>query len=48
MSFVTANRWSQVSYDRQTTADLRFIGASLVSSTSSAATAASARLTAAV
>ncbi|WP_155766672.1 hypothetical protein [Mycobacterium colombiense] len=48
MSFVTANRWSQVSRDRQTTADLRFIGASPVACTPSAATSASARLTATV
>ncbi|MGV0037885.1 hypothetical protein ACRU43_18790 [Mycobacterium colombiense] len=46
MSFVTANRWSQVSPDRQTTADLRFIDASPDICTFSAATAASARLTA--
>lgn len=45
MSFVTANRWSQVSPDRQTTADLRFIDASPGICTFSAATAASARLT---
>ncbi|CAM4080988.1 hypothetical protein MYSE111917_09600 [Mycobacterium senriense] len=48
MSFVTANRWSQVSYDRQTRADLRFIDASPVTCTSFVATAASPRLTATV
>lgn len=48
MSFVTANRWSQVSRDRQTTADLRFIDAPTVAYTPSAAAAASARLTATV
>lgn len=30
MSFVTANRWSQVSPDRQIAADLRFIDGSTV------------------
>lgn len=48
MLFVTANRWSQVSYDLQTRADLRFIDASLVTCASLAATAASVRLTAMV
>lgn len=44
MSFVTANRWSQVSSDRQTTADLRFSDAWTVACTSSAANAGSAHL----
>lgn len=48
MSFVTANRWSQVSSDRQTTADLRFLDTWTVAGTSSAATAGSARLMATV
>ncbi|WP_155765986.1 hypothetical protein [Mycobacterium colombiense] len=48
MSFVTTNRWSQVSSDRQTTADLRFIDASTVARTPSATPAASVRLTATV
>lgn len=48
MSFVTANRWSQVSPGRQTTADLRFIDASSVACTSSAANAGFARPTATV
>ncbi|WP_459967407.1 hypothetical protein [Mycobacterium sp. MUNTM1] len=44
MSFVTANRWSQVSSDPQTAADLRFLNASTVACTSSAANADSAHL----
>lgn len=45
MSFVTTNRWSPVSHDRQTAADQRIVGGSTVNSTSRAAGAASARLT---
>ncbi|WP_171975055.1 hypothetical protein [Mycobacterium colombiense] len=48
MSFVRANSWSQVSRDPETAADLRFIDASPIVCTPSAATTASARLTATV
>lgn len=48
MSFVTANRWSQVSSDRQTTADLRFLDATTVAGASSAGPDGSARLMATV
>jgi hypothetical protein len=43
MSFVTANRWSQASPGRRTTADQRIVDASTIASTSPAAGAASAR-----
>lgn len=45
MSFVTANRWSQASHDRQTMADLRIVDASTADTTSYAAGATSAALT---
>ncbi|WP_165827858.1 hypothetical protein [Mycobacterium colombiense] len=43
MSFVTANRWSQASTGRWTTADQRIVDASTIASSSSAVGAASAR-----